>query len=56
MPINCDTMMTPRNVVRLTKPVRLQAPAVIVFPGSNGNLNASVTIILSFCSGAAVPC
>jgi hypothetical protein len=46
VPINRDTITTPRNVVRLTEPVRLQAPAAIVFPGGGGNLNASVTITL----------
>jgi hypothetical protein len=46
VPINRDTILTPRNIVRLTEPVRLQAPAAIVFPGGGGNLNASVTITL----------
>lgn len=46
VPINPSTIMTPRNIVRLTEPVPLQAPASIVFPGGGGNLNATVTIVL----------
>lgn len=46
VPINRDTILTPRNVVTLTEPVQLQAPAAILFPGGGGNLNASVTITL----------
>lgn len=46
VPINPSTITTPRNVVRLTEPVPLQAPAQIVFPGGGGNLNATVSIQL----------
>ncbi len=46
VPINGDTIMTERNVVTLTEPVALQAPAQITFPGGGGNLNASVSIVL----------
>lgn len=46
VPINPGTIMTPRNVVRLTEPVPLQAPARITFPGGGGNLNATVDIEL----------
>ncbi|NTU81645.1 MAG: hypothetical protein HGA45_20075 [Chloroflexales bacterium] len=46
VPINGGTIMTPRNIVRLTEPVPLQAPAQITFPGGGGNLNATVNIEL----------
>ena len=46
VPINGDTIMTQRNIVRLTEPVPLQAPAQISFPGGGGNLNATVNIQL----------
>jgi hypothetical protein len=46
VPINPSTIMTPRNIVRLTEPVPLQAPARITFPGGGGNLNATVNIEL----------
>ncbi|MCS6886732.1 hypothetical protein [Chloroflexus sp.] len=46
VPINGATIMTERNVVKLTEPVSLQAPAQIAFPGGGGNLNASVAIVL----------
>lgn len=46
VPINPGTIMTPRNIVRLTEPVPLQAPARITFPGGGGNLNATVSIEL----------
>ncbi|HMQ30827.1 MAG TPA: hypothetical protein PKD53_08855 [Chloroflexaceae bacterium] len=46
VPINPSTITTPRNVVRLTEPVPLQAPARITFPGGGGNLNATVSIEL----------
>lgn len=46
VPINPSTIMTPRNVVRLTESVPLQAPARITFPGGGGNLNATVNIEL----------
>ncbi|ABY35403.1 MAG TPA: hypothetical protein DEF43_09170 [Chloroflexus aurantiacus] len=46
VPINGETIMTERNVVTLTEPVSLQAPAQIAFPGGGGNLNASVAIVL----------
>ncbi|NCC34915.1 MAG: hypothetical protein EOM24_23320, partial [Chloroflexia bacterium] len=38
--------MTERNIVRLTEPVSLVAPAAITFPGGGGNLNATVSIDL----------
>jgi hypothetical protein len=46
VPINRDTIQTPRNVVRLTEPVPLSVPASIAFPGGGGNLNATVNIQL----------
>jgi hypothetical protein len=46
VPINGDTIQTPRNVVTLTEPVTLNAPAAISFPGGGGNLNATVNIQL----------
>lgn len=46
VPINPDTIMTPRNIVRLTEAVPLQAPAQITFPGGGGVLNATVNIQL----------
>jgi hypothetical protein len=46
VPINPSTIMTPRNIVRLTESVPLQAPARITFPGGGGNLNATVNIEL----------
>ncbi len=46
VPINGETIMTPRNIVRLTEAVPLQAPAQITFPGGGGNLNATVSIQL----------
>lgn len=46
VPINRDTITTPRNIVKLTEPVRLNAPAAITFPGGGGNLNATVNIEL----------
>ncbi|NCC31033.1 MAG: hypothetical protein EOM24_03300 [Chloroflexia bacterium] len=46
VPINPETIMTERNVVRLTEPVPLVAPAAITFPGGGGNLNATVSIEL----------
>ena len=44
--INPSTIMTARNVVTLTEPVELNAPAAILFPGGGGNLNANVIITL----------
>lgn len=46
VPINNMTIKTERNVVTLTEPVGLSAPAAIVFPGGGGNLNANVNITL----------
>jgi hypothetical protein len=46
VPINPSTITTPRNIVRLTENVPLQAPAQITFPGGGGNLNATVNIQL----------
>ncbi|MEI8167185.1 MAG: hypothetical protein WCG26_12435 [Chloroflexales bacterium] len=46
VPINGDTITTQRNIVRLTEPVPLRAPAQISFPGGGGNLNATVNIEL----------
>ncbi|MCX7791946.1 MAG: hypothetical protein N2378_14995 [Chloroflexaceae bacterium] len=46
VPINASTITPPRNVVRLTEPVPLTAPAAITFPGGGGNLNATVNIVL----------
>jgi hypothetical protein len=46
VPINGDTISTKRNVVTLTEPVKLNAPAQITFPGGGGNLNATVNIEL----------
>lgn len=46
VPINRETIQTPRNVVRLTEPVPLSVPASIAFPGGGGNLNATVNIQL----------
>jgi hypothetical protein len=46
VPINPSTIMTERNIVRLTESVPLQAPARITFPGGGGNLNATVNIEL----------
>jgi hypothetical protein len=46
VPINAGTITTPRNVVTLTEPVQLNAPAAITFPGGGGNLNANVNITL----------
>lgn len=46
VPINGETILTPRNTVRLTEAVPLQAPAQITFPGGGGNLNATVNIEL----------
>jgi hypothetical protein len=46
VPINNETILTPRNVVKLTEPVALDVPAAILFPGGGGNLNATVKIEL----------
>jgi hypothetical protein len=46
VPINRETIQTPRNVVRLTEAVPLSVPASIAFPGGGGNLNATVNIQL----------
>lgn len=46
VPINTSTIRTQRNIVKLTEPVPLSAPAAITFPGGGGNLNATVNIVL----------
>lgn len=46
VPINSETILTPRNTVRLTESVPLNVPASILFPGGGGNLNATVNIEL----------